>query len=158
MRYLGLILALLAPAPAFALSCMAPSVEHSYASYAAAEETYVVIHGRLTLDMSKLPRGVVNNRMPPEQTNVKGHIGGLMLTEAGFTQPFEQDLTLEVSCLGRWCGMVQNGEDVLAFVRKDAQGYALAVNPCGRAVFSAPKRSMLKRAKQGMKRNDCTAF
>ena len=158
IRYLGLVVALLAPAPALALSCLAPSVESSYARYDAAEDAYVVVHGRLTLLEKDLPNGMAADQPPPHMTRVTAKIGGKLLGPSGFTLPFERAVMLEVACIGPWCGSVRNGEDVLAFVRKDAQGYALAVNPCGRAVFSAPKRSMLKRAKQCMKRNDCTAL
>lgn len=156
MRSLFFILALVAPMPALALSCLAPSVERSYAQYAADEDLYYVVHGRLTLDMSELPNRATQNKLPPEMTKIEGQLSGSVLTPTGFKQPFEQDLLLEVSCISRWCGSVESGEIVLAFVRKDAEGYALAVSPCGGAVFDRPTPALLKQAKQCMTQGSCT--
>lgn len=155
MRVLALICAVFAPVPALALSCMAPSVVDSYGRYEASEDIYVVVHGRLTLPEKKLPKGLSGDQNPPHMTRVLAKIGGKSLGKSGFTLPFEKDVTLEVACIGPWCGSVRNGEDVLAFLRKDAEGYALEVSPCGGAVFAVPKPAMIKQARQCMIRQNC---
>lgn len=157
MRMLLLALCLAAPVPASALSCLVPEVERSFATYDAAEENYIVVHGRLTLDRKAMPEGMTTSPPPPEMTVVPGHLSGSSLTGDGFSLPFEQDVTLEVACIGPWCGGVGNGEDVLAFVRKDADGYALSVNPCGGALFETPKLEMLKQVEACMVSRDCKA-
>ena len=157
MRVLAFICALVAPLPAFALSCLAPSVERSFARADAAEERYVVVHGRLTLDAKALPRGGSGEVQPPEMTQVKAVLLGKSLNLEGFKVPFDQEITLEVACFGPWCGSVQNGLDMLAFVRKEGEAYALDVNPCGGSVFGAPQRSMLRAVKTCMRGGDCTA-
>lgn len=157
IRHLALILALLAPLPAFALSCMAPSVERSFARADAAEESYVVVHGRLTLHEKALPRGGNGEFQPPELTKIDAILSGKSLTLEGFKVPFDQEITLDVACFGPWCGSVRNGEDVLVFLRKEGARYALDVNPCGGSVFGAPSRKMLKKAKTCLRGGPCTA-
>lgn len=157
IRHIALVLALLSPMPALALSCLPPSVERSYAEFDAAEETYVVVLGRLTLNTKRLPKGMKVDRQPPRLTRVDGKLHGHSLTSAGFSLPFEQNVTLEVACFGPWCGGAKNGENVLAFVRKDPEGYAVAINPCGGSVFGQPKPAMLKKVRKCFAQKDCSA-
>lgn len=116
-----------------------------------------MVHGRLTLDMSKLPKTRLTDQNPPELTFVEGTLRGASLTGSGFKVPFEQNVTLEIACFGPWCGTAKNGEDVLVFVRKDPGGYAIAITPCGGSVFGEPKPAMLKRVKQCLRLHDCKA-
>lgn len=155
MRILAFFLALCAPMPALALSCLAPSVERSYAQFAAAEENYVVIHGRLKLDMSELPKGMTGDTRPPRMTRVPASLRGKSLNKSGFVVPFEREVTLEVTCLSQWCGHVQADEDVIAFVRKDVEGYALRITPCGGSAFGAPTPEMLAQVTQCMTSQTC---
>lgn len=157
MRRLALALLLAVPGPAMALSCLAPSVERSWARFDAADDIYVVVHGRLTLDEKQLPKGMTRDPEPPALTLVPAKLRGSSLTAAGFNLPFDQNLTLEVTCLGPWCGGARNGESVLAFVRKDSDGYALLASPCGGAIFERPRAEMLKQAKECLNGGTCTA-
>lgn len=157
MRILTFLLAMLAPMPALALSCVSPSVERTFHEVVAAPELYVIVHGRLMLDTGKLPRAGTTNSNPPKMTKVEARIKGRSLSEAGFATPFDRTLTLEVGCVGPWCGSVANEEYVLAFVRKGADGYSLSVSPCGGHVFGAPKKAMLKKVKQCYNGGACAA-
>ncbi|MEP5728880.1 MAG: hypothetical protein ABJL67_05855 [Sulfitobacter sp.] len=157
IRLLAFIAALIAPVPAFALSCLAPSVERSYAQFDAAEQTYVVAHGRLTLNTARLPKVGIAGKKPPRKTLIPAKLRGTSLSKEGFKVPFEQDLTLEVLCINVWCGSAQNGEDILAFLRKDADGYALAISPCGGSAFGSPEPAMLKQVTQCMTQGNCKA-
>lgn len=147
MRLLAIVAALTLPLPALALSCIAADVETSFARYDAADETYVVVHGRLTFEQSALPKGMLPDKKPPKMTQVPAHLRGSSLAKGGFVLPFDQDVTLEVACLGPWCGAAGNGRSVLAFVRKDADGFAVELSPCGGALFEEPKPAMLKAVK-----------
>ncbi|KIN62494.1 hypothetical protein Z946_1354 [Sulfitobacter noctilucicola] len=148
MRFMLFLLALMAPVPALALSCLAPSVERSFAQFDAAEEVYIVVHGRLTFDPDQLPEGMTQDPLPPNETLVPARLKGLSLTHSGFTLPFDQELTLEVQCAGPWCGGAQTGEDVLAYLRKDDGAYFLAISPCGGSVFGTPRPAMLKKVQR----------
>lgn len=157
MRALLVVIALLAPLPAVALSCLAPSIERSYAQADAAEKSYVVVHGRLTLDTDLFPSGRSNGQKPPRLTQIAGTLTGKSLSTSGFRLPFDHKITLEVACFGPWCGSAKNGEDVLAFVRKDGAAYALEINPCGGNVFGEPKGEMLKTIAACMRDGGCSA-
>lgn len=157
MRFMSLFVLCWLPMQALALSCLAPSVERSFLRYDAAEEIYVVVHGRLTLDESDLPEGMTQDPPPPKRTLLAAHLRGSSLRATGFDLPFDQELMLEVTCLGPWCGGARNGESVLAFVRKDAEGYVLVASPCGGAIFERPRPAMLKAARQCLNGGACSA-
>ncbi len=156
IRALACAIALTAPVPALALSCLAPSVERSYAQYDAAPEQYLIVHGRLTLDAADLPEGMTQDPPPERLVPVPARLKGTSMTATGFERPYDQAVTLEVSCLGPWCGSVGNGQDVLAFVRKDVDGYAIDVGPCGGAVFVTPKPAQLRRVLACFAQKDCS--
>lgn len=155
MRFLGLVLCLLLPVEALALSCLRPSVTRTFAEVNAAAEIYIVVSGRLTLNERKLPKRTASTPRPPEMTRIKARLKGTSMTLDGFTVPFDQRITLEVACFASWCGGVQSGTDVLAFVRRDAGKYALGVNPCGGHVFGTPKPAMLKQVIQCYRGGAC---
>ncbi|NNE51483.1 MAG: hypothetical protein HKN30_03675 [Sulfitobacter sp.] len=155
MKPLLILLLALAPVPALALSCLKPSVERSFNQYDEAAESYLIVHGRLTLDEGLLPKTAFGQGSPPKMTMIPGRLVGKSLSKAGFELPFERDVTLEVACFGPWCGSLENGADVLAFVRKDQAGYAIDINPCGGAVFSAPHRKLLKSVERCMRGGPC---
>lgn len=157
MRMLAAVIWAMGAGPALALSCLAPAVERSYQRFDAAEELYVVVHGRLTLDEKQMPKGMTQDPPPPERTLIAAHLRGASLRASGFDLPFEHDLTLEVTCLGPWCGGARNGETVLAFVRKDADGYILNVSPCGGSIFERPRAETLRAAQQCLNGGACEA-
>ncbi|MBD3664824.1 hypothetical protein [Sulfitobacter aestuariivivens] len=147
MRYVIIFVALLLPVQAAALSCLRPSVARTYHEADAATQDYLVVVGRLTLDMRQLPKTSHGTANPPKMTRIKGRLRGKSMAANGFTVPFDQRLTLEVACFGPWCGGAENGQEVLAFVRRDAPGrYAIAITPCGGHVFANPKKSHLDTA------------
>ncbi|MGJ8615865.1 MAG: hypothetical protein ACSHWS_03430 [Sulfitobacter sp.] len=155
MRVLALLLALAIPLPAFALSCLAPSVEATYERAHKSPDAYVVVHGRLVVNEHKMPKTGSASQNPPEMTRIPATIRGQSLSKSGFHAPFEQNLTLEVACFGPWCGSVASGADVLAFIRRDTGGYALEINPCGGDVFVNPQPAKLKQVTRCFKRGRC---
>lgn len=158
MRYLVLLFTVMLSGPALALSCLVPSVERSYAEADAAAERYLVVEGRLTLNARQLPKSGsgTGTRKPPEMTRISSNILGKSMSSAGFVVPFDQDVVLEVACFGPWCGSVRNGDQVLAFVRRDGGEYLLSITPCGGDVFVNPKPSQLKTALDCHRGADCT--
>lgn len=156
IRTAALLLMLAAPAPAMALSCLQPTVERSFARFDAAPESYVIVHGRLTLDMDDLPKSMTQDPARSREVKVQAHVTGSSMTTNGFSLPFDQAVTLEVGCLGPWCGSAKSGQDILAFVRKDAGGYAIEVGPCGGAIFGTPKKAQLNRVIACFSGGDCT--
>ena len=127
----------------FPLSCLAPSVQRSFHQYQQAEETYLVVRGRMTFDEKLLPRNRFGGQEPPHMTFVPGHLTGKSLSQVGFKVPFQHDVVLEVACFGPWCGAAKDGGEVLAFVRVEDGRYALDINPCGGAVFPEPRPDLI---------------
>ncbi|MEX3316403.1 hypothetical protein [Sulfitobacter sp. PS-8MA] len=155
-RFITFALAAFAPLPAAALSCLPHSVEATYQRADQAEESYVVVQGRLTFDASALPDNGTGTQSPPKLTRVPAQISGMALSKGGFDVPFEQPLTLEVACYGPWCGSVEEG-DVLAFVERTPQdGYVLESNPCGGNLFTAPKPAMIDQVQSCFAGGPCT--
>ena len=159
MRVLVVLFTVLLSGPALALSCLAPSVERSYAQSDAATEHYLVVEGRLTLNARQLPKSGSGTgaRNPPPMTIVPSKILGKSMSTAGFVVPFDQDVALEVACFGPWCGTVRNGDQVLAFVRRDGGEYALSITPCGGDAFVNPTPGQLKAVLECHRGGDCTA-
>ena len=156
MRIMTLLLmAIAAPLPALALSCAPPSVDATYEQAQKSPDAYVVVHGRLVVGKRKMPRAGLTTQESPEMTRIPATIMGRSLSNTGFRVPFEREITLEVACFGPWCGSVANGADVLVFLRRDKDGYALGINPCGGDVFVTPHAAMLKQVQRCFKRGQC---
>ena len=156
IRSMVLTFALMAIAgPAASLSCMRPDVARTYGYAAEAKETYIVVHGTLKFNDQKLPQDHYNNN--PQNLKIKARLSGKSLSQSGFKSDFDRAITLEVNCLGPWCGNATSGVPYLAFLRKEGSAYALAVDPCGGMGFAQPSHKMLRRVHQCMKGGPCTA-
>ena len=155
MRIIALVLVIIAPFPALALSCMPPSIEATFERAQTSTDAYVVVHGRLVVDKRKMPRSHPTTQDAPEMTRIPATIIGRSLSDRGFKVPFEREITLEVACFGPWCGGIASGADVLAFIRRDDRGYALGITPCGGDVFVTPQAAMLKKVGQCFKQGQC---
>ena len=140
-------------APALALSCIQPDVARSYAQAAEAEERYLVVHGTLTFNESRLPDAGYNDSAA--STRIPAQLNGMALSRSGFDHPFDKAITLEVQCFGPWCGGAKSGLPYLGFVRVDGSGYTFAVDPCGSLGFAEPTPQMLDQAKRCMQGGAC---
>lgn len=153
MRVVALVLMLVLPMQAAALSCLRPSVARTYKQVEAAAETYIIVTGRLTFDRRKLPKG--GNNVAPRLTQIPAKLVGKSMSAKGFKVPFDHPITLDVSCFGPWCGGAENGGQVLAFLKREQGQYALGLNPCGGHVFANPKSAMLKQVLRCHKGGAC---
>lgn len=153
MRILLVCALALLPVQAAALSCLRPDVQRSYAEVDAAPESYVVVSGRLTFDPAALPRSHQKDTQP--RTEVTAHLTGKSFGKDGFALPFERDIQMDVLCFGPWCGGVDTGAEVLAFIKRGAEGYTLEVSPCGGRVFANPMPKMLRQVEQCFAQGRC---
>ncbi len=146
----------LSAGPALSLSCLPVDVVTSFNDAAASEETYVVVHGTLEFDESKLPEVDMNRQdQTPPQTDIPARINGKSLSEAGFRADFDRPITLRAVCLGPWCGRAASGTDYLSFLQVTDDGYLLAVTPCGGFDFAEPTKAMLNTVTQCLKGETC---
>lgn len=157
MKPLILSMALAATAlPAHALSCLPPDVARTFNRAAEAEDTYIVVHGTLTFDTSKLPQADWQNQQnKPPNTLIPARLTGQSMSKAGFKTPFDSAITLNAQCLGLWCAGAKSGTPYLAFLERGTQGYTLVLGPCGGLGFADPTPEMLRKALQCFRGSPC---
>lgn len=155
MRLIALVVGLIAPAQAFALSCVPPSVEFSYATAAESKETYLLGTGTLVFDQTLMPRSTVGVERPAEVTRVPAKVSGMAFTGAGFLEKFEADVEMVVRCLQSWCPTVGSEKEHLLFLKETETNYELALNPCGGAAFQDPTSEMLDQVLACFKDDNC---
>jgi|GEM_PF-319731 len=149
----------LAFAPAHALSCLPHDVARTYEQAAQSDKTYIVVHGTLTFDESRLPKtDWQNQQKTPPDTLIPARLEGKSLTRKGFVARFSRPIMFNVQCLGPWCASAKSGTDYLAFLRRtgapsglgatgqSASGvsYQLDINACGGMGFAAPSEEVLE--------------
>ncbi len=146
MRELFAALVLALPSPALALSCMPYNAIAAYHDAAQSEDAYVVAHGTLRFDESKLPKVDWDHQEDVKPDNfLTGRIDGQSLTRAGFTAQFVRDIDINVMCAGPWCAGLSNGEDYLVYLKKVGDSYLLETNPCGGMAFQDPDAGTLSK-------------
>ena len=99
---------------------------------------------------------MANQQNTPDQVRIPARISGEALGQVGFNRPITGDLTLIAKCFGPWCAQPVAGAKVLAFVRQDAQGVSLSVDPCGGDAFFDPAPAMLDKAHRCFIGGECT--
>lgn len=145
-----------AATPSLSLSCLPATVANSFKEAAASEQTYIVVHGTLSFDDSKLPKVDLERQdQTPPQTDIPGRLTGKSLSKSGFEATFDRPITVRAICLGPWCGKPVSGTEYLSFLEKTSDGYLLAISPCGGYDFANPTPEMLRTATQCMQGGDC---
>ncbi len=156
-RYLLPALLSFAAGPALSLSCLPPDVVSSYNDAAASEKSYVVVHGTLTFDESKLPKSDLSQQeQTPPSTDIPARLTGKSLSKAGFKADFDRPITVRSVCFGPWCGQPASGTEYLSFLEKAGDTYVLAVTPCGGFDFAQPTQAMLNKVTKCFKGNSCS--
>lgn len=153
--FVGATLAMLMASQAQALSCMRPDVARAFDWASQAEESYVVLLGRLDFEAPATRRGRPND---PQDLHVAARFTGQSLGVSGFSATAPLDVSLAFTCAGPWCGsMTPSRGDVLAFVERSADGYVLNVGPCGGTTFERPTHAQIQQVESCMRGQACTA-
>lgn len=128
-----------------ALSCVA-SVDpiQSYIWAAESGQVFSVFHGAFSFDPIKMPGFEVTNDPSFVPPSAEASFKGKGLAKTGFVPVNPFTLTVQPACAGPWCGNISPGENLLAFVRKDANGWVLEEGPCGGHIFLDPSDEMLE--------------
>ncbi|MEM1237210.1 MAG: hypothetical protein AAGI10_09590 [Pseudomonadota bacterium] len=141
---------------AAALSCLPMDVAGSYKEAAETKETYVIALGRFDFDEAELPKRRVDNSNPPSTVVDAVFTGGLFTGEDfGFETVLE--VTVEALCLGPWCGWIEPGQEVLAFIEDRNGGYHLTVSPCPGQVYTAPSAAQIEKVVACHQGKDCVS-
>ena len=158
MKLLLSLCLVLAAQPALALSCMPYTVIHAFLEARDAAESYIVVHGDLVFDESHLPVTDWANQEASKPDNLfAARIRGMALNSAGFTVPFDETITVNVRCLGPWCGGLQSETTYLAYLQKASHGYLLETDPCGGFAFANPGAALLERVRTCFNGGPCVA-
>ena len=128
---------------ASALSCLPHTIQNAYLDAAAAQERYVVMHGRLSFDGALLPETESDPMNSPEDALIPARLVGQILMANGFGGQRAVDLTFHVQCYASWCGSGLPGADYVAFLEETSAGYVLKTNPCGGYAFPKPTQVMV---------------
>lgn len=124
MRILCLIPALLAAAPAFALSCLPPDPVALYERARDAEERYVIVRGEVR------PEGPVAVPQDGKEVETPARIEGVSLTSEGFTAPFDREVTLRLGCMGPWCANAPDDGETISMVQLEGTRLVLELDAC----------------------------
>ncbi len=154
---LALALTLIATAgPSFALSCVRPDPERSFARAFEAAEPYMVVHGSFAFDTTRMPMTASGGDNPNASgASLPARFTGSGLTTDGFTTPLAIPVTLDVECLGPWCGSLSEKTDQLAFLERRDDGYHLSVTACPGMVFDTPDAELLTRMQSCLSDGGC---
>lgn len=151
-----LALSVAVPAPALALSCLAPDAARTYSQLDEAEERYVVVHGVLTFDDTKLPKTDMQDQAAtPDSTPLPAQLRGKSLSPEGFTSPYDKAITLDVRCFGPWCASAASGTNILGFVEQRQGGPVLTLDPCYSTAFIDPDKAALEKVIGCMQGDAC---
>lgn len=132
------VLAMLAT-QGWALSCVPHDVAFVYQEADRSEDRYVVVLGRLEFDSAALPRRDLSGQEDtPPDTLIPARVDGRAMGRAGFTVPFEAEITLNAQCFGPWCAGAMSGVAYLSFLQTTPDGYLLRLDPCGGMGFAEP--------------------
>lgn len=124
---LATILALVAT-NADALSCLRPDAVRLFEMVRDAEESYYLVKGRISLLETANAPDPESGKAALTRARVSGHALG----QSGFATPFEQEITLQTTCLGIWCGSAEDGTgELIMGLELTATGPVLNVGPCG---------------------------
>lgn len=150
MLRLALLLSLVA-GQANALSCVTPDPFAAFDRAAAAEEAYIVAHGRFLFDEAVLPG------MNGSDASVEVAFSGTGLTRDGFVAPIDGPVTLHITCAGAWCGGLTPGRETLVFLEQRDDGLHLAVTACPTAAFDLPDAATLDAIAGCLSHGSCRA-
>jgi len=139
---------------ALALSCMPQDAARTFQRANEAEERYLVAYGELTFDPEELPEQDLSSS-EDRSTSFPAIITGVSLTAEGFTQAFDQPITVDAKCLGPWCPSLTPGTPLIAFLEQRPSGYTLLVDACGGMIVSEPAEEDLETIVQCSRGGDC---
>ncbi|MEO0918434.1 MAG: hypothetical protein AAFY31_15845 [Pseudomonadota bacterium] len=129
MRTLLILLTLLNPGLAHALSCLRPDAVRMFEQARQSKAAFYLVRGEVMfLEAPNVPA-----RGAKTPTTTRAQISGSALTSAGFQAPFQRDVMIETSCLGPWCGDLDGlvGDLIMAIEITGPDTLVLNVGPCG---------------------------
>ena len=153
---ISLVISLTLPAPVSALSCLQPDVGQTYQIAAQSQNSYIIVLGKLSFDGSAHPPAVRDDSDEMSQ-QLPARLVGKGLTQQGFNASLDRIITLNLNCLGVWCGHLAPDETMLVFLRRHDDSYVLDVGPCPQFAFPHPSKAVLKQVQQCHATGSCAS-
>lgn len=130
VRLFTALLVCLVAQPALALSCLRPDAVRLYEMARDSDDLFVMVRGKAEVTGAAI--NLVPDNTRDQTATTTAVVSGTLLTSHAFGRDFNREITLEVSCLGPWCGGTDGleREQFLAIqVRED--DLVLRLGPCG---------------------------
>lgn len=131
IRRIALLLFLASPANA--LSCLPPDAVRLYSQATESDERFVIVKGRLDpakpITIPEIPKNGTLSESEAAITRVR--MTGHLLGEEDFSQAFDGDVDVSVTCLSVWCGDPVTDRDILGALRLTDDVPVLEIGPCG---------------------------
>lgn len=118
--------------PAFALKCLPPDVARDVRAAEGEQTEWIAVNG--VLETGAVPRSA---------GEVPARFWGWALGQGGFKRPFDQRITLRVSCYGPWCGEAASGP-MAALLKREDDRLVLIADPCGANRWPSPSARQVR--------------
>ena len=151
-RFFALLLCI-APVQAGALSCLPHDPLRTFHELSQAPETYNIATGMIAFDKSRLPQTDTTGQ-PPSETVIPATFTGHALSRNGFNTAFTRKIDLRVQCFAHWCGGLETGSVILAFVERGKRD-RITIDPCGGHAFPNPTRKQLRQMQSCISGGPC---
>ncbi|AWI84470.1 hypothetical protein CEW88_12715 [Alloyangia pacifica] len=130
--FLFLVLLLGVASPAFALKCLPPDVARDVRAAKSEQTEWIAVNGMLE-----------TGPVPRSSGEVPARFWGWALGRAGFDRPFDQRITLRVSCYGPWCGEARTGP-MAALLKREEGRLVLIADPCNANRWPGPSARQVR--------------
>ena len=141
-----------------ALSCMMPTIEGSFIEHSEAEESFILVSGRLIKKRGVVRGPKIQGGLDQRSENFTATFVGHQATRSGFDRPFKATIAISTNCAGPWCGSVALDTPMITFLEVTPYGHKLGVGPCAGNMFYNPtkaqKRSVLQCLRGGVCKPD----
>jgi len=155
-RLLAIICLLsLTAGPALALSCLRPTIEGSYLDHAEAEESYILVFGKLINKRDVVHGPKIQGGIGARSENFTATFIGQQATRAGFDRPLEITVAVSTTCAGAWCGAISTDLPMITFLQVTPYGHRLIQGPCGEDIFYNPTKAEEKSALRCLRGGVC---
>ncbi len=119
--------------PATALSCIRPDAVRQYEQARDSEDLYTMVIGSLDAEtpIAVPKRDAQGNYPDGTKADTTVRFTGRELTRAGFTAPFDEQITVRTLCLSVWCASPPATDaHVFVTLKHDRQTLLLELSPC----------------------------
>jgi len=127
--------------PALALSCLRPTIQGSYLDHAKAEESYILVFGKLTNKRNVVRGPKIQGGTGARSENFTATFVGKQASRAGFDRPLKTTVAVSTTCAGPWCGSINIDLPMITFLEITPYGHRLTEGPCGGNIFYNPTKA-----------------